>query len=330
MIEKGLWNDTIAEGAQVSNIFLEISSTLTLPVAIMGLAGNIVSCFVFIANRRNDVVSFQYLTYLSVVDSAYIITFLIWEEGDILFTFDMSDITCKLLVAAMRLFRTMDGLLLMTLSLERLTVIRFPIWASINVTKFRRSLLIVLVTVAAMLITFPVIAITGKRTIDKCDFIFSASMSACNTIFIVNLLKAFKIFIPGITICISNIIIVHSAFNSWRTFARGEDPGRKRNKGRLLVMTVTISSLYVALLFPRELFWTTRSLLLRCLAIDIWNSESIFIQIHPLLHIFSLSNYAINFIIYSVVLDYFRQTIIDFILCRPLRQTTKMRNDIRN
>ena len=138
-------------GCHFSVMMWRVISPLFL---LVGISGNCISFLVFSRKRMCDTTASVYLRFLSVFDSLVLLTSVLRHmirNYTYMELRKFSDFTCRLLVWVSSSSRQVAIWLLCVIAIDRMLLIKYPIWAKTNCTK-RRSIYIALAIATALFI----------------------------------------------------------------------------------------------------------------------------------------------------------------------------------
>jgi hypothetical protein len=290
------------------------------PILFLGMCGNVLSLVVFLRCRKGHDANVQYLSRLAVSDTCCIIVIGIqglerglqvledgWEVNIMMY----SSATCKLYHYLMFVFSNISAWTLAAFSVERAFVVLFPFKrASLTPRKRRVILNVILFLSAALTIYKPILV--DIKVFSGTPVCYYLGQTQALVLHMVD--ASINIYFPTLAMFIANAFIVYGLVHARKFQATATATAQKDNQDRKTsVNLITLSTLYISLMLPREVFWTYFEIIkYRNFA----NTYVLFIlQLASFFDSISALNYSINFLIYGFSLPFYRQALRQIICC---------------
>jgi hypothetical protein len=321
--------DATNEEINPLKVFLEFAAIFRayiIPIFfILGIFGNSLSIIVFYRCQKKDLATVQYLSFLSLSDFAnlFLVTMRLWFMGGLPYLsndkygmdfFKYSVPVCKTGKFFQDIFAFLSAWILVAFSLERCYVILFPLKAAGVITNSRRWKLLLglfIFTIAWNIKSIIMADIYIERSGAKTCF-YSPDILPPTALLVVGSIQFFiNSFFPLCLILILNIVICMALWRSTKTSARTKNKLSEKEL-KCIWNLVGISFLYVISMSPQVGMWTYYRILKL-----IYHEQhsvpgvnlSIIFAIATFGTLLTTLNYSLNFLIYSISLDFYPATV---------------------
>ena len=326
------YNDT--DNDTDSSLYPEewIILTVTPPIVILGLIGNILAIIVYASKQFRSTNLAMYLILLAIVDSVILLlNGLINDWIGILFNwYDVrasSQAACKMLVYTLYASQMFGGWLISALNIERAIAVTFPLKAKTLITRLRTAMAIALLALVILLINLyiPIMYTTYRRGLRYCALPDKYIFGAFPSFHVMDMLLYSAL--PSIILIICNVVLITHLRRSrrrWKKCSTNRDgtPDVDSGTRRITIMCVVVATTYVVLTLPF-------TALLLYVSLKKNESLSNWPISYVVLYELNLVNSAINFLLYSISAPSFRRS-LKTTLCRcphiaePVTQTTSL------
>jgi hypothetical protein len=328
--------------------FLKINEFFTayiIPVFFFaGLLGNVMSIVVFYKYKKKDIATVQYLTPLSISDASNLIlvTLHLWisdglsivTNGKYRISFNLySNVACKAHRFLMDTSQFLSGYILVVFSAERCFAIVFPLKGQAIITPTRRRLALLglfLLSLAWNVKAIPLTTIYVEPSGRKSCYLNPYLISPFILLIFSTVHFLLNNFLPCLLIMTLNIFLSLAMWRSTRSSALRRDMSDK--EVRCVWNLVAVSFLYVVTMSPQVITWTYYNMLKLTIYERGSVSQSHLAGIFTMGRsgmLFSTVNYSLNFIIYCISLDFYKDTLRSiFCVCVNISAEQKTRNTI--
>lgn len=320
------FSDLISRGDEIWRIFTEIMDFCKIYVVFViltsGLLGNCLSIVIFYRKRHLDSASASFLLPLAIFDSINIAcSFYYWlsNGGILIVTYATSSFDCFMYNFVLYLAMYLSGWTLVCFSAERALVVNYPLKMSTILTpKTRRNLILSLLLGVPMFLIS--LAFEEVRLFPNTDNTMTACSYKPNTpefVFIITPIIWFGVscIIPCVLVAVFNICILIGIAkqNTERqkiiTTNKNADAEKRCLRNLLLV-----SAFYMLFMLPYGVFW----------GIAMFYSPVLKHgpELNPKLRsmavygtTWGLTNYCINYLLYSYSLPFYRKELVSILSC---------------
>ncbi|XP_064623706.1 growth hormone secretagogue receptor type 1-like [Lineus longissimus] len=314
---------------------------LTILTILLGVVGNIISLIIFIRQRKKDSASAIYLGCLAVTDLGNLISGIIfWAHQSLYYMsfgaynipYAYTDLGCKILCYAWYNFMFLSGWIIIAFSVERMIAVVFPLNVSTVVTSRRRKLVLVGLLFASLAIWGDVGQLfevygpypPGHQERYNC-FFNPVALPEWHLLFFLIRLFSLTQFLPIVILTILNTIIIIGIRRN-NGVIEIKDPKRAKREMRCTLNLISVSTAYTVLMTPYLITWALY------MAEDLtgWKGRSLaYVDFLSEVAVYTISigsiNYALNFVIYTISLDFYRAELLQVLNCNKKKL---MRTDI--
>jgi hypothetical protein len=300
----------------------------------LGVFGNIVSIVIFIRQRKRDSASALYLGCLAVSDLGNLVTGVeFWKQtslyymsfGRIITVRGYDDIGCKITTYVWFNCQFISAWIIIAFSVERVIAVLVPLKAASILTNWRRkcflwcllvfSLIVWSYTTIDFVITGPYPPF-GHPDRAVCFYEMSEKPRWFFITFAVHVFSMLQVM-PSIIIAVLNIIIIAGIKSKDNKVAGAKDPTRAKKEMRCVVNLLSVSTAYIVLMFPFVTLWCYQ--IYEVLFREWAGRSPAYIDFILELSEYAIGitsiNYSINFIIYTVSLDFYREDLKNIFKC---------------
>lgn len=339
--------DVLNDSNQYTNLYLtiQISNIILMYVSpcilFFGLIGNLIS-FIVLQSQRKKVSTYFYLSFLSVMDFAVLLTGLTGIWGKQLagkHVQDISDLTCKLSIFFGHLFSDVSVWLIIAVTVERFIVVTYP-FRTLSSKRIRQAKYVCIGIVAIICVInfhFLVLAeIQVKNGVGKCEIVSSSSKLIHNIWPWID--AAVYSFLPFTILMVLNSFIIRSICKSKGRrkllmpiyHKKSESPlvsKLSKDNRKTTIMLFAVSSVFLVTTLPMNValilntFWNNS---INRSSEDLATLQLLYVISKMLMYI----NHSINFVLYCALGKKFRKALIKIacIRCtnRPFNHTKRL------
>jgi hypothetical protein len=298
----------------------------------LGLFGNVLSIIIFIRQRRRDSVSSIYLGCLAVSDTGNLVSGIgFWGHQSLYYMsyyrvnmpHAWSDLSCKLIIYVWFNCQFISAWIIIAFSIERMIAVLLPLKVSNIATPRRRKIGLVCLLLISLIIWLDVMPIYKMYSpfppghehrvichLYELELPMWVVVTFCTQIF------ALVQILPCIIISFLNLIIMIGIMSKDSNLDSTKDSKRSKKEMRCLVNLLSVSTAYVVLMSPFAILWAyymyehLTGWLGRTAAYKDFISEAAYYT-----NSIAMINYGINFIIYTVSLDFYREEVKTMFRC---------------
>jgi hypothetical protein len=327
-------------GPLVRRIRLVISifqGYIAIALVCVGIFGNVLSMVIFTINKKRDMVSAQYLRVLAVSDSGMLI--LVGLRNFIAKGVPYAtgnDVGFDMLVeftAACKIFRYLEqvcmflsAFLIVLFSVERVFAVWMPLrMVSMFTTRRRYKSIATLIIMAALMKSHVLIYFDTFVTDSYNNCWYSLEMPGMTKVGLLMYDLIPSQVIPCLLIFILNILISAGIKRSslMQIQVVDEELRRRRRDMRCIVNLLVVSTVFFILTTPQSILWLYTDIAKYIVAerdhsITERHLETMY-EVSRFSDSICMFNYCLNFIIYGVSLNYYRDTALDILRCRKMK-----------
>jgi hypothetical protein len=307
---------------------------MTITLVCVGIFGNVLSIVIFTINKKRDVVSAQYLRVLAISDTGMLLfvgfrNFLAKGAShatgsdvtfDLLLRFTP---VCKLIRYLEHVCMFLSSILIVVFSIERVFAVWMPLRMVSIFTAGRRTKAIASLIFAGCVMKSHILVYFDKYVTDtysNCWYALDMPETLKIPLAIYDLMPSQ--IIPCFMIFILNILIALGLRRSSGQVKLGseEEIRRHRRDMRCIANLLVVSSVYFIFTTPRSILWLYTDIVTFIIVKHDPNMTELHLgtmyEISRFADSLTMFNYCLNFVIYGVSLNYYRETIVDIIHCR--------------
>lgn len=307
-------NET-SKGSIIDELIVYLHIYYFPTVIFVGLVGNFLSAVVFLFSNLNQFSSSVYLSALSLADMCFLICllldWLLWIGIDLV----RYEVCCQLFVYVSHVSASLSVLFILAFTVERYVVVLLPlhkfVWCTIGRA---RKIICILVTLCLFIQLIHLFSSEVKSRENK-----NITSKICEPRkSILYPLKFFVLFDSTITFFLPFIIILVANFRIcariWRTMKRRDEmttiPASQRQELRITVLLVFVSVTFLVLNAPAHAFKVAAVIHTVRKTHNTYGSLTLNIQ--SLSNLLYYTSHAINFLLYSIGGNTFRQVLLNY------------------
>jgi hypothetical protein len=324
-------------GPLVRSIRLAISffqAYITMTLVCVGIFGNVLSMVIFTINKKRDMVSAQYLRVLAVSDSGMLILVGLrnFIAKGVSYAFG-NDVGFDVLVeftAACKIFRYLEqvcmflsAFLIVLFSVERVFAVWMPLrMVSMFTTRRRYTSIATLIIMTALMKSHVLVYFDTYATNSYSNCWYALEMPEILKVGLVMYDLVPNQVMPCFLIFVLNIVICAGIKRSSGQVKVEDDEQlrRRRRDTRCIVNLLVVSTVFFIFTTPQSILWFYTDIATFILAkhdpgITEQHLGTMY-EISRFSDSLGMFNYCLNFIIYGVSLNYYRESVIDIFCCR--------------
>ncbi|XP_074643405.1 uncharacterized protein LOC141900414 [Tubulanus polymorphus] len=318
----------------IEETFIFIRAYVTIPLICIGIFGNGMSILIFLQTRKSkDSASVQYLSALAVSDTMNLALYGLTEwfrsgakdASSGKWSFEIlakNGALCKICRYLSFISFHLSSWIIVTFAAERLVAVWFPLKSTRLISCGRRRRIIIFLVVSTMLMKLPYLHLYEihqvHRNVTATCFYDKTKWKYGYLYTFIDFFVA--TFLPCVLLCLVNLAITIGVIKSKKAVKIRSatcNEQRRAMENKCIVNLLIVSSLFVVLEIPYVVVWMMYFIMSRPGQSTIPDEDYVMFifKLAKLFSSFKMLNYSLNFIVYTLSLDFYRRKFKRLLCC---------------